>query len=131
MQRKSRLGLLGCCIIVLLLVLLVVGVEVMDYVTLRPLAQQIGTSPTKGALVEHVTGLLKANMGASREDIHYLLQGVGDGFEFRERGQVGNRSLENVTWTMARTPAGGRIWASWGLFYDVTGRLVEVQESDY
>lgn len=52
-----------------------------DAVALRPLADQLGTEPSKAALVAHVTELLENHKGSSRMEVHQLLDEIG-GFSY-------------------------------------------------
>lgn len=97
-----------------------------DAVALRPLADQLGTEPSKAALVAHVTELLENHKGSSRMEVHQLLDGIG-GFSYSWSARMKNgESLENVDWKLAELPFGIQIWATWNLRYDSNDRLIEV-----
>ena len=97
-----------------------------DAVALRPLADQLGTEPSKAALVAHVTELLENHKGSSRMEVHQLLDEIG-GFSYSWSARMKNgESLENVDWKLAELPFGIQIWATWNLRYDSNDRLIEV-----
>lgn len=97
-----------------------------ETVALRPLADQLGTEPSKIALVTHVTELLEGQKGSSRTEVYQLLDDVG-GFAIRRPSRYRNgESQETAYWTLAELPMGLTIGATWSLRYDVNDRLIDV-----
>lgn len=97
-----------------------------ETVALRPLADQLGTEPSKIALVTHVTELLEGQKGSSRTEVYQLLDDVG-GFAIRRPSRYRNgESQETAYWTLAELPMGLTIEATWSLRYDVDDRLIDV-----
>lgn len=119
MTLAVSLSLLSC------LVLMSIP-RAIDAVALRPLADQLGTEPSRAALVAHVTELLENHKGSSRMEVHQLLDGIG-GFVYRGPYDKGNgQSQESANWTLAEFPMRLGIRATWSLRYDAHDRLVEV-----
>ncbi|MEI2689193.1 MAG: hypothetical protein V9H69_05525 [Anaerolineae bacterium] len=113
------LSLLSC------LVLMAIP-RTIDAVALRSLADQLGTEPSKAALVAHATELLENHKGSSREEVHQLLDDIG-GFSYGWLVRMRNgESEENVNWKLAELPFGIQIWATWNLRYDSSDLLIEV-----
>lgn len=113
------LSLLSC------LVLMAIP-RAIDAVALRSLADQLGTEPSKSALVAHVTELLEDHKGSSREEVHKVLDDIG-GFVYRGPYDKGNgQSQESANWTLAEFPMRLGIRATWSLRYDADDRLIEV-----
>lgn len=117
------LSLLSC------LVLMAVP-RAIDAVVLRSLADQMGTEPSKAALVAHITELLENHKGSSRMEVHQLLDDIG-GFNYGWLARMRNgESEENVNWKLAELPLGVQIWATWNLRYDSNDRLIDVTYID-
>lgn len=137
--RKSRMrnafvltalaGVVGLCVCMVSSTMggvLLVTPRVIDAVWLRPLADQLGTEPSKAALVAHVTELLEGQKGSSRTEVYQLLDDVG-GFAIRRPSRYRNgESQETAYWTLAELPKGLTIEATWSLRYDVDDRLIDV-----
>ncbi len=101
-----------------------------DAVVLDSLADQLGTEPSKAALVAHITELLENHKGSSRIEVHQLLDNIG-GFNYGWLARMRNgESEENVNWKLAELPLGVQIWATWNLRYDSTDQLIDVAYSD-
>lgn len=113
------LSLLSCLVLMAL-------PRAIDGVALRALADQLGTEPSKAALVAHVTELLENHKGSSRMEVHQLLDDIG-GFSYGWLATMRNdESEENVNWKLAELPFGIQIWATWNLRYDSSDLLIEV-----
>lgn len=111
---------------ILACMILVATPAVIDTVMLRSLADQLGTKPSKAALVAHVTELLENHKGSSRIEVHQVLNEIG-GFTYQELFRYRNgESQEQIYWTMAQLPLGVKIWTSWSLRYDSDGALILV-----
>lgn len=127
MSLAIGLIVLAGAILVLACSVLILTPRVIDGVALRPLADQLGTEPSKAALVTYVNGILEDHKGSSREDVHQLLDDIG-GFSFlRPFTSRNGESGEEAWWTLAELPLGVEIAESWTLRYDTEDRLTEVE----
>jgi hypothetical protein len=118
------LGLMGLGLLCGALVGIDMGIKAL---ALRPVAEQLGVSPTKLAITDYVTALLENHKDASQAEIHQLLDAIGK-FKYTEttRIKIGEAQFdESAYWTMAKLPV-GQIWAVWILRYDANLRLVDV-----
>ncbi len=125
-------GLMALAVVLSLLSCLMIMAipRAIDAVALRSLADQLGTEPSKAALVAHITELLENHKGSSRMEVHQLLDDIG-GFNYGWLARMRNgESEENVNWKLAELPLGVQIWATWNLRYDSNDRLIDVTYID-
>lgn len=125
-------GLMALAVILSLLICLMIMATswAIDAVVLRSLADQLGTEPSKAALVAHVTELLEDLKGSDREDVHHRLNEVGK-FSYLRPFQYSNgESVEELVWVLAELPLGLGIRAGWTVRYDSNDRLIDASYID-
>jgi hypothetical protein len=92
--------------------------------SLTPLANKVGVSPTKGALIQYTTDLLENKIGASRTEVQATLQSIGGTFTVVDHS-IGERKIDSAYWTMGTVPW-GKLWTVWILEYDGNDTLLSV-----
>jgi len=97
---------------------------------LRPIADRLGTEPSKVAILVHVGEMLQSCKGSSRAEIHQLLDSLGGEFTYRGPYETGNaQTVENAYWVLAELPR-YKTWTVWILRYDSSDRLTDAELGD-
>lgn len=115
---------LAICLLACLAASTMIGV--VQGIALRPLAEHLGTTSSKGAIEYYVSQSLNEHIGADRATVHQMLDSLGS-FSYRADGvsQDGG-TRESAYMTLADLTI-VKIWAVWILRYDTDDRLISVE----